>query len=578
ANGETSPKKSKVEKKPFSELVATGHADDMSEEDFFLTSTWQRQSDKQAHMLAYLDAKDKKYSMRKEKRKRDNDSNSDWDDETYEEASDSEDIGLNIVEIESKASDAPITTSEPDTTALGSVSVAPPVVQPSSEHQDTFPLSVESTPSSIELAEHIVNKHTFVNYQGKVYMFDECVYKHMSTTELKHFCFGFFYNEIRNRGKPNFAKEIADALESLILSRPPIVTPKVKKYLVLRNCRLNLETFMYEPNAPDYFETICVQVDYDPNATSCPYFDKYLQTISQGDQRMAELTMEVMAYSIMPNCPVKKFFLAYGEKDCGKSVMISLTSSLLPDEAVSTITLHEMGQRFKSGSLMNARLNVDADLPDKVIPDDDISKLKKLTGVLDRMEGEKKFEQGQGFHPECKLLFASNHFLRMRNPDEAFLSRLIVIPFRYSVPKEQQDEHLIEHLLNERSAIFNKIIKRYRRLAANHFEFSICTEPEKYCKSTANNMDRASLFAFSKFVTETLVFTGNEKDFVATQAMSELFDVFSTKNGCTELRRNFPALLSSYMKENYADTVKNVRRGANNARGYSGVRLASSER
>ena len=72
--------------------------------------------------------------------------------------------------------------------------------------------------------------------------------------------------------------------------------------------------------------------------------------------------------------------------------------------------------------------------------------------------------------------------------------------------------------------------------------------------------------------------TGDEKDFVATQELAGLFDIFSEKNVCAELRRNFPALLSSYIKENYADSVRSVRRGANNARGYCGVRLANSDR
>lgn len=94
---------------------------------------------------------------------------------------------------------------------------------------------------------------------------------------------------------------------------------------------------------------------------------------------------------------------------------------------VSTIELQELGGRFSSGNLVDTRLNIGGDLPNKVLSADVIKTVKGLTGN-DIMTAERKFQQPFSYKPTTKLLFATNHKITIaynRNNDLAVLACLI---------------------------------------------------------------------------------------------------------------------------------------------------------
>ena len=71
--------------------------------------------------------------------------------------------------------------------------------------------------------------------------------------------------------------------------------------------------------------------------------------------------------------------------------------------------------------------------------------------------------------PAINLVFASNFPIRMAEEDTALLSRMVVIPFRFSIPTEQQDHLLTQKILAERDGIFLRAIHAYHRLLADKY-------------------------------------------------------------------------------------------------------------
>lgn len=99
--------------------------------------------------------------------------------------------------------------------------------------------------------------------------------------------------------------------------------------------------------------------------------------------------------------------------------------------------------------------------------------LKQITGG-DAVFVEKKGVDGHSARLNTRFLFGTNHAFRPAIDDEAFLKRIVLIPFRHPVPPEEvvPIEELVDQLAPERPAIFNKALAAFYRLQANHFQFS----------------------------------------------------------------------------------------------------------
>lgn len=76
------------------------------------------------------------------------------------------------------------------------------------------------------------------------------------------------------------------------------------------------------------------------------------------------------------------------------------------------------------------------------------------------------------FKNRAKVILATNHPFYSRVKDEAFLNRIITVPFRYSTPKELQIPDFERILFQERDAIVTRAIQEYFELRRNHFVFA----------------------------------------------------------------------------------------------------------
>ena len=70
-------------------------------------------------------------------------------------------------------------------------------------------------------------------------------------------------------------------------------------------------------------------------------------------------------------------------------------------------------------------------------------------------------------YPTARLVLATNNRPRFRDRSEGIWRRMILVPFRYTVPPERKDRNLTEKLENELSGIFLWALEGLKRLRAN---------------------------------------------------------------------------------------------------------------
>lgn len=238
----------------------------------------------------------------------------------------------------------------------------------------------------------------------------------------------------------------------------------------VRNGLYNILEDTLTEHTPDYFSTVQLDVAYD-KAAGCPLFKKFLAESMGGDMEQVRLIQEMLGYFLIPVNSAQKCFVIVGAASAGKSVLLRvLNDVLLGRRNVSNVSWQALNERFKTAELFGKLANIFADLPTKNIDDNGI--FKALVGE-DYLTVEKKNKNPFSFQSSARLLFSCNSIPKnYGDRSEGFYRRLIILRFKYTVPKEKRDPELLEKFRMEADGIFLFALEGLRRLMGNRYTFS----------------------------------------------------------------------------------------------------------
>lgn len=309
-------------------------------------------------------------------------------------------------------------------------------------------------------------------FEGKFYVRVDGVFDLRTDEELKTLLFYLLEGDVAISGGPQVLRQVLELLKSY----PKIQmqwTTEDAEHIYFKNGCLNAMNGTFGPSGPMDFFVTYLDFNFAPSGdVGCPRFDAYLQTISGGDPAIIECIWEMLGYLVFPDMNGKCFFLLCGVGDSGKSVLGDLIANLFNPNAVAHIDIFRFKDRFSGSGLEGCRLNISMDLPNAKLSREAVGMLKMLTGD-DGVTLEQKFKDAQPKKLKCKLVFGSNFPLQLASIDEAFVNRVVCIPFRYAVPKERQDPHLREKLRAERAGIVIRAIAAYWRLVHRNYIFPL---------------------------------------------------------------------------------------------------------
>jgi putative DNA primase/helicase len=128
---------------------------------------------------------------------------------------------------------------------------------------------------------------------------------------------------------------------------------------------------------------------------------------------------------------------------------------------VSHVPLEVFGERFQLTPTIGKLLNIAPEVGD-------VNRLtegaiKQFTGG-DRMYFDRKGIPGVEVYPTARLVIAANNRPAFVDRSNGLWRRMILLPFRVSVPEERQDPTLARKLKQELPGIFNWAIDGLRRL------------------------------------------------------------------------------------------------------------------
>lgn len=423
---------------------------------------------------------------------------------------------------------------------------------------------------ALQIAEDFADRTNIILVDGVLYRYNGVFYSLFPDNDIQKMLLEKYRTEM---GKSNTASMLRNTTNLLrfCVKRECSEFPENQNIIVFENGTLEVKSGFFRQNSPADLVNSALGISYDPDCKKMPYTKRFLKTIADGDDDLYERLLQVIGYILSNDIRAKSFFYLEGVGDAGKSRFCDLIASFFPvsgSNKVARIALQDLGGKFALSNLVNAKLNISEDLPDAPLSPQTVSRIKMISDG-DRLEAEAKYTQAFTFRPLCKLLFASNHPLRLKEYDAAFVNRVVYIPFTHPIPKEEQDPYILEKMRKELPALFNRAFAAYKRLIANQYVWagSDYFKPEIATTNSGISVDKE--YVLRQFIESCCILDDNST--TATSELQAAYNLFCSKNSYS------PVQGDRFSRELFAvlpDNILRVKIG-NQRRGFKGIRLKS---
>jgi len=268
-------------------------------------------------------------------------------------------------------------------------------------------------------------------------------------------------------------------------------------YINLKNGVLDLNTFKMYKHSPEFYSTVQLPFEYT-KASPTPVFDRFMEDITCGDKDMQLLLQEMAGYCLCSNTFAAKSFFLVGEGNNGKSVFAQVLQNIVGEGNYSSATLTALSGTFGLASLINANVNIAAENNSGRVN----SEIFKAIVSGDVVEVNRKYRDAISVKLHTKLVLLFNELPDSSDLTYGYFRRIILIPFRKIVSKEEMDVNLINKLEKELSGIFHFAVEGLKRLRANKYQFSYCKACEDALEAYKQTLNPAASFFEEMFVIE----------------------------------------------------------------------------
>ena len=226
------------------------------------------------------------------------------------------------------------------------------------------------------------------------------------------------------------------------------------------------------PHSPGIISTIQIPCDWKGKETATPVFDKYMHTLTNGNEDVKQLLLEFMGACIsnVKGWRMKKSLFLVGDGNTGKSQLKSLVERLLGKGNFIGIDLKEIEARFGTGAVYGTRLAGSSDMSFLTV--DELKTFKKMTGgdsLFAEFKGQQSFEYTYG----GLLWFCMNRLPKFGGDDGQWVyDRILVVNCLNVIPPELQDKQLLDKMYAERDGIVYKAVKALQTVISNGYRFS----------------------------------------------------------------------------------------------------------
>ena len=239
------------------------------------------------------------------------------------------------------------------------------------------------------------------------------------------------------------------------------------EYLAFANGLLNVAeadsmTTTLRPLTAAYFSPVVFPYAYEPESEAPRWF-AFLEEVLEGDRERIRLLQEWFGLMLLPDTSFHKFLVLEGEGANGKSVVLEILGAMLGEENVTHVPLGLFGERFQLTPTLGKLANIAPESDESERPN--LGTLKQFTAG-DRMYFDRKGISGIQAKPTARLVIATNNRPPFGDRSSGLWRRMLLVPFRVTIPPDKQDRELAVKLRGELPGILNWSLAGLKRLRA----------------------------------------------------------------------------------------------------------------
>ena len=327
-----------------------------------------------------------------------------------------------------------------------------------------------------------------------------------------------------------------------------------------KNGILNLNTMTLVPHSPDYMSTIQIPSKWVDKESDTPVFDKYLDTLTNGDKELQKLLLQYMGVCLsnIPGYLLKKFLILYGEGNTGKSQLKRLLEMLLGSRNCCPIGLDKLESEFGPINLRYKRLAGSADM--NYVSVKELSTLKSMTGS-DSIFANRKGQTPISFVYTGLFWFCANRLPKFGGDDGPWVfARICPVYCGNIIPEAEQDKLLLDKMYAEREGIIYKAVQALLEVIKNGYKLD---EPQSVIDARAAYSKDNSIV--SEFVNDCLEESGTIPASECS-SVNEIYRIFtlwckSNNNNHTLSKKDFKNGLARHFNTDEEKLYTRVSKG-----------------
>lgn len=239
------------------------------------------------------------------------------------------------------------------------------------------------------------------------------------------------------------------------------------------NGTLELETGKFRGHNPNDYCSVQSSYPYNPEATHDSW-NSFIDDITAGDPRTAELLQLIPGYVFMPTNKYEKIFVLSGNGSNGKSKYLEILRQLFGSANVSHLQPRALLDKFRLIQFRESIVNMAGEIKSNL---SDTEELLKSIASGEPQSACYKSKDFVTFVPRTKLIFATNDQLSSGDTSDGLLRRLIMIDFKVSFVdnpdpndpyQRKKNVDILDSLVTELNSggVFNWAYEGYKLLQA----------------------------------------------------------------------------------------------------------------
>lgn len=290
----------------------------------------------------------------------------------------------------------------------------------------------KSTNNWLQIAKNLISEQNLIAVGDYIYKYKDGIYDKLLPFELHELIHKHGLEDATRSQRQEIIEFICvqKQISSLELDLEYACIPCANGYLDLHNLEL------VEPT-PGTYNTVKIDLPFNPECQFSERIDEFMKFISRGDQKTMDQLYEIAGYTLVRRNNFHKFFVLVGGGGTGKSTYGNIIRKMWKPKYVSNVALSQFDQDYHLSTLMGSMVNIDDDASNEKILKD-AGRFKSAVAGMPILV-RPIYSEPVELHCMSTIIVLANSMPRIQDDSEGLYRRLLLVELNNRIKHPDYD-------------------------------------------------------------------------------------------------------------------------------------------